>query len=205
MFTSILAGAILTPEQFALIVAVFIALCIAFVVGVTLFIRSSWRLATRETKSQRDIIIVAIGLLIVLLPVTAAASGQLRDRATHRQVSQVLDPVSTLPEGAVTSIYRAPAFDLIDADCEVIIARLSSGFGAESNDLVRDESLAFEDSGWHVTNHERVDQFGEAHASFQADGTNETVVFLGPNDWGRLEYRITDHDCAETEFGLESR
>ena len=202
MFTPIFAGAIFTPEEFALLIAPFVAVCIAFAVGVALFIRSAWRLATRDTKSRFDIAVVLLGILLMLVPVTSAGVSILQERAMEREVAQALEPISTLPEDPFTRIRQVHSSELNDNDCDVLVARLPSGNRNETNTIIEQEATAFGSAGWTVTVHD--DPNSEAVDStdvvFHADGPNDTSIFLGRNDWGRLEYRVTDHSCADTEF-----
>ena len=206
MSTSIIAGAIFTPEEFALLIAAFVAVCIAFAVGVALFIRSSWRLATHETKAPFDIAVVIIGLVLILIPTTGAGVAALQERSMERHVRQVLDPISDLPDDAFTVIHPESRFELNNNDCDVTVAQLTRSLEVDRRELAEQEAAAFTEAGWEVTRYDvPTEAIGKNYLSFRADGPDDTSVSFGPDEWGHLRYRITDHSCADTEFIVDGQ
>ncbi len=201
MSTSIFAGTIFTPEAVAFLVAILIVMGIAFVVGVALFIRSAWRLATRATNSPFDIAVVLIGTLLVLIPATNSAASNLSERATRSEVERVITPVSQLPRDSLLTIREEHPWNIKDASCNVNIATFKfDTLSVDLAPLVEREADAFRAQGWTVTAFALPDNRHHLGTGFRAIDPDGVALTVEPTFGGKISYRITDHRCASREL-----
>ncbi|RZV44898.1 MAG: hypothetical protein EX269_10995 [Acidimicrobiales bacterium] len=200
-----LAGAIFTEEEFALIVAIAIAVLLVGVFAFVLFLRSSYRLATREEKSSSDKAVVIIGLLLLMLPAASWIDGAI-ERAgrggKEETAKQLINEVTGRPATDFEQGWWHDFHDCSFYKTDIIGAKRNYSTADNlrlNNQTIRTEAALFEASGWEVTRYAATDKY--SGFAFRADLDDHALALY---EWGGLGYSYQDSSCPARTGDIQS-
>ena len=204
----IFAGAIFTPEEVRMILIVVVVIGVLALVALGLFIRSAYRLVTKDQPAKSDVVIVALGLLLLVPPILGQVQNSVEDIRRQNQALALIEDSTEFSTRDFGDGYE----NWTQNGCQAFTVRVDEGMPIRraspepSNDGVRRDATAFANQGWTVTRYAPDDaEDGLAFVAIREE--TQVVAHLGTESvrtaYGSLTYVISDIGCGRAVEEVE--